>query len=94
MATDFNLDDLRRQLDQLQAMGSESTEEDGELTTSQIRLMLDAMTPEERHDVDRITSSRLPEIAVRSGMRPQDVEEFLDQFRKVSAMMRHMRGQR
>jgi len=105
MAKDFTLDDFRRQLDQFQKMATEnllgrmpglsemvSQEEDRDLALSRIRRMIDAMTDEERSNPDLITGSCLPRIAASSGTHPQDVEEFLAQFRQVRAVMRQMAG--
>jgi signal recognition particle subunit SRP54 len=105
MAKDFTLDDLRRQLDQVEKMGMKDhlgrvpglsamvpDEEDRDLAFRRIRQMLDAMTDEERSNPDLITSSSLSRIAASSGTHPQDVETFLAQFHQVRALMRQMAG--
>ena len=105
MTKDFTLDDFRRQLDQFQRMGMKDQvdrmpglsemlpeEEDRDLALRRIRQMLDAMTDEERSNPDLITSSRLSDIAAKSGTHRQDVEMFLAQFHQVCAVMRQMAG--
>jgi signal recognition particle subunit SRP54 len=101
MAQDFTLNDLRRQLDQIEKMGMKDQlgrvpglsamvphEEARDFAFRRIRQMLDAMTDEERNNVDLITSSSLSRIAADSGTRRQDVEEFLAQFDQLRVFMR------
>jgi signal recognition particle subunit SRP54 len=103
MAQDFNLDDFRRQLDQVQKMGMKhllgqlpgtsdlvSDDEDPDIALNRVRQILDAMTDEERSDPDIIDSTRRSRIAASSGTHPSDVEQFLHQFGQVRALMRQM----
>ena len=103
MAKDFTLDDFRQKLDQLQKMGMKdllgrlpgtsemvSGDEDSDVALNRIRLIIDAMTDEERRNPDIIDSSRRSRIATSSGTQPKDVEKFLVQFDQARALMRKM----
>jgi signal recognition particle subunit SRP54 len=103
MATDFTLNDFRRQLDQLEKIGltaplrglpglSEMLSAEGDCAAAcgRVRRKVDAMTEEERSDPDRISGGSLTRIAASSGTRPQDVERFLTQFRRLRASVRQM----
>jgi signal recognition particle subunit SRP54 len=52
--------------------------------------MIDPMTDEEKSNPDIIDSSRRSRIASDSGTGPGDVDQFLEQFHQVRALMRQM----
>jgi signal recognition particle subunit SRP54 len=102
---DFTLDDFRKQFDQLEKMGpmkdllgnmpgmSEMIPEgeEPEAAFKRIRSIIDAMTEEERRDPDGIDLSHRRRIAAESGTDPEEVEQFLEQFKQVRKLMRIMR---
>jgi signal recognition particle subunit SRP54 len=54
-----------------------------------IKRLIDVMTDEEREDLDLLLDKEVRQrIAVASGTRIQDVEEFLSQFAKMRIVMR------
>jgi signal recognition particle subunit SRP54 len=57
---------------------------------SSIQGMIDAMTKEERDSPDILDNPRCRRVAAGAGVQPQDVEEFLGQFRKVRLLMQQM----
>jgi len=59
--------------------------EDPELR--RVQGMIDAMTKEERDSPDILDDPRRRRIAAGAGVRPQDVERFLGQFRQVRVLM-------
>jgi signal recognition particle subunit SRP54 len=52
--------------------------------------MIDAMTKEERDSPNILDDPRRRRIATGAGVRPQDVERFLGQFRQVRVLMKQM----
>ena len=103
MRDDFTLDDFRKQLEQIAKMGSQDmvlhmpgmTElvpegEDPKVALRRVTAMIDAMTPDERRDPDRIEVAARVRIAAATGTEHQDVEQFLAQFGQLRAMMREI----
>jgi signal recognition particle subunit SRP54 len=100
---DFTLDDFRKKLDQLDKMGdmrsmiagmpslpSPIESEDPKEQLQCVRRMIDAMTEEERRDLDCIDIMRRQRIAAESGTTPETVDQFLGQFRQIRELMRQM----
>ena len=100
---DYNLNDFRRNLDQVQKLGMErslarlpsmseivSGNEDPKVALNRIRLIIDAMTPEERCNPEIIDISHRTRIAASAGMEPQHVERFLEQFDQLRGLLRKM----
>jgi signal recognition particle subunit SRP54 len=105
MRGDFTLDDFRKQLEAIAKVGQKDMirrmpgmsemvpeGEDPAVATRRITAMIDAMTPEERRDPDRIDGPARERIATKAGCRPEDVEQFLAQFAQVRELMRQMAG--
>jgi signal recognition particle subunit SRP54 len=101
---DFNLNDFRKQFEQLKKMGSVKEimsampgmngmipeDEDPEKSIARIQGMIDSMTKEERANPDVIDISRRRRIAGGCGVEPQDVKQFLQQFEQIRTLMRQM----
>ena len=101
---DFNLDDFRKQFDQLKKMGNMRElvaqmpcmgdmipeGEDPEESIGRIRGMIDSMTKEERRNPDIIDMSRRRRISIGSGTEPHEVKQFLTQFDQIRTIMRQM----
>jgi signal recognition particle subunit SRP54 len=97
---DFTLDEFRKQLDELDKMGDmrsmiiglpgdmEKENPKGQLL--RIRRMIDAMSEQERRDPDCIDFSCGKRIAAESGTDPEEVEQFLEQFKELRELMRQM----
>jgi signal recognition particle subunit SRP54 len=66
--------------------GDEGTEP----SLRRVQGMIDAMTRKERDSPDLLDDPRCRRIAAGAGVRPQDVERFLGQFKRVRALMRQM----
>lgn len=100
----FNLDDFRKQFDQLKKMGPLKDvlgampgmgdmipdDEDPEAGVKRLQGIIDSMTKEERRDPDVIDLSRRRRIAAGSGVEPHDVKQFLVQFEQVRTLMRQL----
>jgi signal recognition particle subunit SRP54 len=101
---DFNLDDFRKQFEQLKKMGPMKEllasmpgmsdmipdGEDPEQGLKRIQGMIDAMTRAERRNPDIIDLSRRRRIAAGSGTEHHEVKQFLGQFDQVRTLMRQM----
>jgi signal recognition particle subunit SRP54 len=101
---DFTLEDFRKQFEQLkraglmgdvlvgmQGMGEYSpTGEDTKQRLRRIQGILDAMTKKERASPDILDNLRYRRIAAGAGVLPQEVEQFIGQFRQVRVLMRQM----
>src|SRR5262249_8724953 len=101
---DLNLNDFRKQFDQLKKMGSVKEimgampgmsgmipeDEDPEKALTRIQGMIDSMTKEERTNPDVIDISRRRRIASGSGCEPHEVKQFLQQFDGIRNLMRQM----
>ena len=101
---EFTLDDLLDQIQQIRKMGPISgilgmipgmrqaaKLKDAEIDDSQldrVEAMIRSMTPAERRKPDIIKGSRRKRIADGSGMRVQDVNQLLAQFKQMQKMMR------
>jgi signal recognition particle subunit SRP54 len=105
MSPDFTLDDFREQFDQIEKTGAKDATrrmpgmsemaleaETPEESVKRVRRMLDAMTPEERHDPDRIDDAARLRIATTAGTEPEDVTQLLSQFAQVRDLMRQLAG--
>jgi signal recognition particle subunit SRP54 len=55
-----------------------------------IRRMIDAMAERERRDPDDIDLNRRQRIAADSGTEPEEVEQFLEQFKQIRVLMRQL----
>jgi len=100
----FNLDDFRKQFEQLKKMGPLKDvlgampgmgdmipdDEDPEAGVKRLQGIIDSMTKEERRDPDVIDLSRRRRIAAGSGVEPHDVKQFLVQFDQVRTLMRQL----
>lgn len=101
---DFNLNDFRKQLDQLKKMGNVKDlmghmpgmsdmipdDEDPEKAVSKIQGMIDSMTKAEREEPDIIDLSRRRRIAKGCGTEPHEIKQFLTQFEQIRKLMREM----
>jgi signal recognition particle subunit SRP54 len=57
-----------------------------------VEAIINSMTPRERHDPDVLNASRKRRIAAGSGVRVQDVNIMLKEFRELSKMMKQLTG--
>lgn len=101
---DFNLNDFRKQFEQLKKMGSVKDlmgampgmsgmipeDEDPEKAITRIQGIIDSMTKKERADPDIIDISRRRRIATGCGVEPSEVKQFLQQFEQIRSLMRQM----
>lgn len=101
---DFTLNDFRKQLEQLKKMGPMKEllsnmpglgemipdGEDADTAFKRVQAMIDAMTEEERRNPDGIDLSHRQRIAAESGANLEEVERFLEQFRRIRKLMRYM----
>jgi len=101
---DFNLNDFRKQFEQLEKMGSMRElmgmmpgmdglipeGEDPEKALVRIQGMIDSMTKKERANPDLIDLNRRRRIAAGSGTEPHEVKQFLTQFEQIRALMKEM----
>ncbi len=104
----FTLEDMRDQfsqmlkmggmsglMDKLPGMGKLGTDARQHIDDKDIRHMIaiiDSMTPAERQRPDIIKGSRKRRIANGSGMRVQDVNRLLKQYRDMRDMMKKLSG--
>jgi signal recognition particle subunit SRP54 len=104
----FNLDDFRKQLDQIARPGlmqkmmglmpgmGELTkmlgDSDHEGEMRRLGGMIDSMTADERNNPKLIDNSRRQRIAKGAGVAPQQVNELLKQFDAMASMMKGMAG--
>ncbi|MEX1041847.1 MAG: signal recognition particle protein [Pirellulaceae bacterium] len=104
----FNLDDFRKQLDQIARPGlmqkmmglmpgmGELTkmlgDSDHEGEMRRLGGMIDSMTAAERNNPKLIDNSRRQRIAKGAGVAPQQVNELLKQFDAMASMMKGMAG--
>src|SRR5262245_54737086 len=79
----LTLEDFRKQLEQWAG-------EDADRELRRARGMLHAMTRQERDSPDVLDGPRCRRIAAGAGVLPQDVEQFLGQFRRVREVMSQM----
>jgi signal recognition particle subunit SRP54 len=79
---DFNLDYFRNQLKRLRGQAGPDPAELAEtgLSLEHVERMLDCMTPEERQHPEIIDLDRQLRIAMLSGVKAREVQEFLWQF--------------
>jgi signal recognition particle subunit SRP54 len=101
---DFNLDDFRKQFQQMAKMGGVKElmgnmpgmgemipeGEDPDVAINRIQGMIDSMTKDERKNPDVIDLSRRRRIAQGSGTQPHDIKQFLNQFDQVRTIMRQI----
>ncbi len=57
-----------------------------------VEAIINSMTPQERHNPDMLNASRKRRIAAGSGVRVQDVNIMLKEFRELSKMMKQLTG--
>jgi signal recognition particle subunit SRP54 len=100
----FNLEDFLAQLGEIQKMGSidqlvemlpGASQLAGQLPAGmqeehlrKVEAMILSMTPEERRNPDIIDGSRRRRIAKGSGVKPQDINQLLNQFRQMQKLMK------
>lgn len=98
----FNLEDFKNQLQQVQNMGNISdlvgmipgagkALQDAEIDEDAfkpIEAIINSMTPEERHNPDILNGSRRRRIAKGSGTRVRDVNDLIKQFEQMKKMMK------
>ena len=53
-----------------------------------VEAMILSMTPEERRNPESIDGSRRRRIARGSGVKPQDINQLLNQFRQMQKLMK------
>ena len=108
MSDEFTLEDLRDQLRQVRRLGplssllelmpkmgpfkqlSGTQVDDKELV--RVEALINSMTPKERRKPAIISASRRKRIARGSGMRVQDVNQLLRQYKQMRKMMKRMKG--
>jgi len=61
---------------------------DGEEQLKKVEAIILSMTPEERHNPSIIDGSRRRRIARGSGVKPQDINQLLNQFRQMQRLMK------
>jgi signal recognition particle subunit SRP54 len=100
---EFTLQDFRSSLDQMKKLGSmkeilahlpgglelpglDSSEEE----IHRLQGIIDAMTPDERRNPDKIDPSRRRRIAQGAGTEPSDVNHLLKQFQTMRPIMKQM----
>ena len=100
----FNLEDFLSQLEEIQKMGSidqlvemlpGGSQLAGQVPAGmeekqlkKVEAMILSMTPEERRNPDIIDGSRRRRIAKGSGVKPQDINQLLNQFRQMQKLMK------
>lgn len=100
----FDLDDFLSQLNTIKSMGPVSQlvemlpglskvagrlpEGTEEKQLKKIEAIILSMTPEERHNPNIIGGSRRRRIARGSGLKPQDVNQLLNQFHQMQKLMK------
>jgi len=100
----FNLEDFLSQLREIQKMGPVAQLVDmlpgasqfsrqlpagmEEKQLKKVEAMILSMTPQERRSPDIIDGSRRRRIAQGSGVKPQDVNQLLNQFRQMQKLMK------
>ncbi|MDR8393140.1 signal recognition particle protein [Aliifodinibius sp. S!AR15-10] len=103
---DFNLEDFRDQLKQIQNMGSltdlvgmipgaSQALQDEELDDEAfkpIEAIIDSMTPEERRNPDILNASRRRRIAQGSGTKVREINDLMKQFNQMKKMMKKFSG--
>ncbi|MFP4249152.1 MAG: signal recognition particle protein, partial [Armatimonadota bacterium] len=57
-----------------------------------VEAIINSMTPQERRNPDVLNASRKRRIAAGSGVRVQDVNIMLKEFRELSKMMKQLTG--
>jgi signal recognition particle subunit SRP54 len=99
LPTDFTLDQFRKQFAQMTEVGisrdqlpgmPDQTGKAPEPAIRRIQGIIDAMTAQERRDPEIIDLGRRRRIAAGSGVRPQEVRQFLQQFAQVRVLLRQM----
>ncbi len=104
----FDLEDLRKQMLQMEKMGGmgglmdkmpgmgnlseQIKEKAGDKEVARMVAIINSMTPQERHFPDIIKGSRKKRIAAGCGMQIQDVNRILKQHKQMSKMMKKFKG--
>lgn len=103
---DFDLEDFRNQLQQIQKMGNISdlvgmipgagkALQDAELDDDAfkpIEAIINSMTPEERRNPDILNANRRRRIAKGSGTKVRDINSLIKQFEQMKKMMKQFSG--
>ena len=103
---EFNLEDFRDQLKQIQNMGSltdlvgmipgaSQALQDQELDDEAfkpIEAIIDSMTPEERRNPEILNASRRRRIAKGSGTKVREINDLIKQFNQMKKMMKKFSG--
>ncbi len=105
MSKNFSLDDFKLHFENIQKMGTKKMigqmpgmaemireGEDPDVALNRVRGMIDAMTERERQAPETIGAEQLRRIAADSGVEPQEVRQFLDNFAMVQKLMNDMRS--
>jgi signal recognition particle subunit SRP54 len=103
---EFDLNDFRHQIDQMQKMGSvkdlmrkipgfrqmagKHDQVDVDTDVKHIRGIIDSMTPSERQNPHSIDRPRRRRIAAGAGVDPADVSSLVKQFDAMAAMVKQM----
>ena len=72
----------------LSRISSKINEDQQEKQLKKVEAIILSMTPEERHNPNMIDGSRRRRIAGGSGTQPQDINQLLNQFRKMQKLMK------
>jgi signal recognition particle subunit SRP54 len=104
----FDLEDFRDQLQQMQNMGGVmglmdklpgmgqmkqmAANQVNDKMFTQMEVIINSMTPDERHFPDKINGSRKKRIAAGSGTQIQDINRLLKQHKQMGKMMKKMRS--
>lgn len=104
----FTLDDFRRLLDRAQRSGPPGkrmgslpgvstaeamVEQNAQEHLRRVQGIIDAMTPEERQDPERVLDeSRLRRIAAGAGVDPREVRDLARRFRGIAEIMDQLPG--
>ena len=105
----FTLDDMLKQMKQIQKMGSMKgllklipgmpsiSDEQQELLNKEMRsfeAIINSMTPEERADPSILKNSRKVRIAKGSGKTNADINRVLKKYEQMQMMMKQMKGKK
>src|SRR5262249_31974481 len=82
--------DMRSMIAGMPSLPSPIESEDPKEQLQCVRRMIDAMTEEERRDLDCIDIMRRQRIAAESGTTPETVDQFLGQLREIRELIRQM----
>jgi signal recognition particle subunit SRP54 len=102
-ASDFNLDDFKKQVEQVKNIGMKDmlhqmpgmegmipAGKDPEAEMERVTKMIDAMTKEERQNPSLVGLTERQRIASDSGTTTREIEAFLAQFEQVRVLTRQL----